>query len=174
MRSDVQSESRSGSSTAPALPIELVKRIEDAIASKKHEPGPLLNVLHAVQDSVGYVPAGAIPLIAAQLNLSRAEVHGVVTFYHYFRQTPPGKHAVQVCRAEACQAVNGKQLEEHVKSRLGIDYHETTADGQFSLEPVYCLGNCACGPSMTIDGEVFGRVSNKRCDDLLVSRGKRS
>ena len=171
---EVQTQSRSGSSAAPTMPAELVKRIEDAIASKKNEPGPLLNVLHAVQDAVGYIPQAAIPLVAAELNLSRAEVHGVVTFYHYFRQTPPGKHTVQVCRAEACQSVNGQALEEHVKAKLGIDYHETTADGQFSLEPVYCLGNCACGPSMTIDGEVFGRVSNKRCDDLLASRGKRS
>jgi formate dehydrogenase subunit gamma len=173
MRSDSPTQARGGATTL-AMPVELAKRVEDAIASRKNEPGPLLNVLHAIQDSVGYIPQAAIPLVATQLNLSRAEVHGVVTFYHYFRQTAPGKHTVQVCRAEACQSVNGQQLEEHVKAKLGIDYHETTADGQFSLEPVYCLGNCACGPSMTIDGEVFGRVSNKRCDDLLASRGKRS
>ena len=159
---------------ATTLPADIAKRVDAAIADHKSQPGPLLNVLHAVQGALGYVPAGAIPLIATQLNLSRAEVHGVVTFYHYFRQTPPGKHTVQICRAEACQSVNGAQLESHAKQKLGIDYHETTGDGQYSLEPVYCLGNCACGPSMTIDGEVFGRVTSQRFDDLVAARGKRA
>lgn len=156
------------------LSADAAARVDEALARHKDQPGPLLNVLHDIQNSLGYVPSEAIGLIASGLNLSRAEVHGVVTFYHYFRQTPPGKHSVQVCRAEACQSVQGEQLEAHAKKRLGIDYHETTADGQFSLEPVYCLGNCACGPSVTIDGEVYGRVTAQRFDDLVAARGKRS
>lgn len=142
--------------------------ITDIIARFSGQPGPLLLVLHAIQDELGYIPAEAVPLIAERLNLSRAEVHGVVTFYHYFRQSPPGKHLVQLCRAEACQAMHAEQLEAHVKQRLGIDYHHTTADGRYSLEPVYCLGNCACTPAMMIDGKLYGRVSATRFNELLA------
>jgi formate dehydrogenase subunit gamma len=139
------------------------------IIGKLHtQPGPLLLVLHAVQDELGYIPAEAVPLIAEGLNLSRAEVHGVVTFYHYFRHEPAGRHVVQLCRAEACQAMRGEQLEAHARQRLGIDYHQTTADGKFSLEPVYCLGNCACSPAMMIDGQLHGRVSSQRFDELIA------
>jgi formate dehydrogenase iron-sulfur subunit len=141
--------------------------IESIVARLKDEPGPLLLVLHAVQDELGYVPPAAIPTIATGLNLSRAEVHGVVTFYHYFRQTPPGKHVVRVCRAEACQARGGVQLEAAIKKGLGIDYHETTADGRISLEPVYCLGNCACGPSISVDGDVYGNVTETQVHRIL-------
>lgn len=133
------------------------------------QPGPLLLVLHAIQDRLGYIPPEAVPIVAQGLNLSRAEVHGVVTFYHYFRQTPPGKHVVQLCRAEACQAMNATHLEAHAKARLGIDYHQTTTDGSFSLEPVYCLGNCACSPAVMIDGKLHGRVSAQRFDELIES-----
>ena len=133
----------------------------------KEKPGALLPILHGIQDSLGYIPPDCVPMIASALNLSRAEVHGVITFYHYFRETPPGKHTIHLCRAESCQSMNSAGLEAHAKGRLGIDFHETTGDGAFSLEPVYCLGNCACSPAMTVDGEVYGRVSPERFDEIL-------
>jgi formate dehydrogenase subunit gamma len=125
-------------------------------------------ILHAVQSALGHVPKDAVPLIAAELNLSRAEVHGVLTFYHYFRKDPPGRHVVHVCRAEACQSVGAVALEAHAKKSLGIDFHQTTADGAISLEPVYCLGNCALGPSLMIDDRLQGRMSPQRFDALVA------
>jgi formate dehydrogenase subunit gamma len=142
--------------------------IADIIARYRGQPGPLLLVLHAIQEELGYIPADAVPAVAEGLNLSRAEVHGVVTFYHYFRQSPPGQHIVQLCRAEACQAMKAEQLAEHVQRRLDIGFHQTSADGRFSLEPVYCLGNCACSPAMMVDGHLYGRVSPARFDELLA------
>jgi formate dehydrogenase subunit gamma len=146
------------------------ERINALIARYSNQPGPLLLVLHAIQNEFGFIPAEAVPLIAAGLNLSRAEVHGVVSFYHYFRHSPPGKHVVQLCRAEACQAMQADKLEAHVQQRLGIGIHQTTADGQYSLEPVYCLGNCACSPAMMLDGKLHGRVSPERFDELLAEQ----
>jgi len=131
-------------------------------------PGALLPILHAVQEALGCVPAEAVPVIADGLNLSRAEVHGVVSFYHYFRATPPGKHVLHLCRAEACQARRQQALEAHAKGRLGIDFHQTTANGAITLEPVYCLGNCALGPAMMIDGELYGRVTPERFDSIVA------
>jgi formate dehydrogenase subunit gamma len=144
------------------------EQINTIIARLSGQPGPLLLVLHAIQDELGFIPEEAVPLIAAGLNLSRAEVHGVVTFYHHFRRTPPGKHVVQLCRAEACQSMHSEQLATHVKQRLGIGFHQTTADGRVSLEPVYCLGNCACSPAMMIDNDLHGRMSAERFDELLT------
>jgi formate dehydrogenase subunit gamma len=132
-------------------------------------PGNLLPILHGIQDTLGYIPPSAVEDIAKALTLSKAEVHGVISFYHYFRDTPPGKHTIRICRAESCQSMNGKGLENHAKQQLGIDFHETTADGLFSLEPVYCLGNCACSPAVTVDNEVFGRVTPEKFDQLLAS-----
>lgn len=134
-------------------------------------PGSLLPILHAIQDTLGYIPPAAVADIASTLHLSKAEVHGVITFYHYFRETPPGKHTIRICRAESCQSMNSKGLEKHAKAKLNIDYHETTADGQFSLEPVYCMGNCACSPSIAIDDEVYGRVTPEKFDQLLACKG---
>jgi formate dehydrogenase subunit gamma len=131
-------------------------------------PGPLLPLLRAVQDELGFIPPEAIPRIASALNLSRAEVHGVISFYHYFRQHAPGRHVVQMCRAEACQAMNGEATEAHAKRCLGIDYHGTSADGQFTLEAAYCLGNCAAGPSVMIDNKLYGRVTPERLDQILA------
>ncbi|WP_445372987.1 formate dehydrogenase subunit gamma [Methylomonas sp. HW2-6] len=131
-------------------------------------PGSLLPILHGIQDTLGYIPPAAVADIASSLNLSQAEVHGVISFYHYFRDTPPGKHTVRICRAESCQSMNSTALENHAKQVLGIDYHETTADQAFSLEPVYCLGNCACSPSITIDDQVFGRVTPDKFDSLIA------
>jgi len=141
--------------------------VAEVIASLKDKPGALLPILHGIQDRLGYIPKGSVPLIAEALNVSRAEVHGVITFYHYFRDTPPGKHTIHVCRAESCQSMNGAGLEAYAKAKLGIEYHETTVDGAFSLEPVYCLGNCACSPAISIDGEVYGRVSPERFNEIL-------
>jgi formate dehydrogenase subunit gamma len=130
--------------------------------------GALLPVLHGVQDRLGWVPAGAVPLIAAELNLSRAEVHGVVTFYHFFRGEAPGRKVIYLCRAEACQAVGSAALEAHARRKLGTDYHGTSSDGQFTLEPVYCLGNCACGPSLMIDRELHAYVTPAKFDELTA------
>lgn len=135
----------------------------------KHEPGPLLEVLHGVQDTLGCVPPEAVPIIARELNLSRAEVHGVVSFYHRFRRAPPGRHVLELCRAESCRALGARALEAHVRSRLGIDYGQTTADGKVTLEPVYCLGNCACSPAVMLDGQLHGRVTAERLDALLAA-----
>lgn len=142
--------------------------VAQVIDDLKDKPGAMLPILHGIQDSLGYIPPDSVPLIAEALNVSRAEVHGVITFYHYFRETPPGRHTVHVCRAESCQSMGSTGLESHAKARLGIDYHETTQDGEFSLEPVYCLGNCACSPAVAVDGEVYGRVSPERFDEILA------
>lgn len=141
----------------------------DILAAHQSMPGNLLPILHGIQDTLGYIPPAAVADIAQDLHLSKAEVHGVISFYHYFRETPPGKHVVRICRAESCQSMNGKALENHAKQQLGIDFHETTSDGEFTLEPVYCLGNCACSPSITIDDEVHGRVSAQRFDQLIAN-----
>jgi formate dehydrogenase subunit gamma len=133
--------------------------IQAITAALKDKPGALLPILHGVQNTLSYIPSESVPEIAKALNLSRAEVHGVISFYHYFRATPPGKYTIHLCRAESCQSMGGKQLENHVKTRLGIDFHETTEDGKFTLEPVYCLGNCACSPAMQVGEEIYGRVS---------------
>ncbi|HEY0340397.1 MAG TPA: formate dehydrogenase subunit gamma [Steroidobacteraceae bacterium] len=147
---------------------EAVLRI---VGEQKSRPGPLIEVLHAIQAELGYVPEEAVPLVARELNLSRADVHGVVTFYHFFRRTPPGKHVVSLCRAEACQSMGADALAEHAKRSLGVDFHETTADGKFSLEPIYCLGNCACSPAAMVDGRLYGRLTAERFDAMIAAQG---
>ena len=141
--------------------------VQAVITTLKDKPGALLPILHGFQDALGYIPADSVSAIAQGLHLSRAEVHGVISFYHYFRDTPPGKQTIHICRAESCQSMGGKQLEQHVKDQLGIDYHETTADGQFSLEPVYCLGNCACSPAIQVGADIYGRVSPQGFDAII-------
>ena len=150
---------------------ESAQRVIDTL---KDKPGALLPILHGIQDDLGYIPRDVIPQIADELNLSRAEVHGVVSFYHYFRQTPPGRHTVQICQAESCQAMGSEALTTHAKKLLGIDFHQTTEDQMFSLEPIYCLGNCACSPAVMIDDNVYGRVSNIRLEQLLELARKAS
>lgn len=145
------------------------KAVADALAAHPSAQENLLPILHAIQDAIGYIPHEAVSEIAAALNLSIAEVHGVISFYHYFRRTPPGNHTIRLCRAESCQAMGGKALQEHAKKQLDIDWHETTSDGDFSLEPVYCLGNCACSPALTVDDEVYGRVTPERFDELIAA-----
>lgn len=124
-------------------------------------------LLHAIQDDIGYVPEEIYPHISKALALSVAEVHGVVSFYHHFRTHPVGKHVLQVCRAESCQAMGSEQLEAAIKSHLGVDYHQTTADGEVTLLPVYCLGNCACSPSVMMDDEVYGRMNLTKVNALI-------
>jgi formate dehydrogenase subunit gamma len=140
----------------------------DACARLKELPGALLPILHAVQEALTFVPKDAVPVIARELNLSIAEVHGVVSFYHYFLQERPGRHVMHLCRAEACQALGSVALEAHVKTRLGVDYHGTTSDGAITLEPVYCLGNCALGPSLMVNEQLHGRVTPERFDALMA------
>lgn len=132
-------------------------------------PGGLLPLLHDIQATLGFIPKESVAAVASGMGLSRAEVHGVISFYHDFHMQPRGEKTIQVCRAEACQAMGSRKLEAHVKSRLGIDYGGTTTDGRFSLEPVYCLGNCACSPSIRIDDDVYARVDKERFDELLES-----
>ncbi len=135
------------------------------------EPGPLLEILHAVQDELGRVPPEAVPVIAEALNLSRAEVHGVISFYHHFRERAPGRYVVQLCRAEACQSMNARALAEFVRGQLRIGFGETTRDGRVTLEAVYCLGNCACAPAMMVNGELHGRVTPERITELAREWG---
>ncbi|MGQ0697015.1 MAG: formate dehydrogenase subunit gamma [Panacagrimonas sp.] len=149
------------------LPPDERAAVRVAVQVNRDKPGNLLPVLHAVQDALGYVPKDAIPLIAFELNLSRAEVHGVVSFYHWYRSEKPGRHVIHLCRAEACQSVGASVLEAHAKQTLGVDFHGTTVDGALTLEPVYCLGNCALGPSVMVDGKLCGRVSPVRFDQLV-------
>jgi formate dehydrogenase subunit gamma len=130
-------------------------------------------ILHEVQDRFGYVARESVPIIAHALNLSRAEVHGVVTFYHDFRHQPPGRDVIRLCRAESCQAMGAVALADHVRSRLGVGFGETTRDGAFTLEAVYCLGNCGCSPAMVLNDELHGRVSAARFDELLAERKER-
>jgi formate dehydrogenase subunit gamma len=129
--------------------------------------GPLLPILHAFQEQFGYIDVAAEPLIAEALNISRAEVHGVVTFYHDFRKYPVGRNVLKLCRAEACQAAGGDALAAHVEARLGVAMGGTAAGGSVTLEPVYCLGLCATAPSAMINGEVVGRLDRARLDALL-------
>ena len=143
-------------------------RIKSHIESHQHMAGALMPLLHAIQDDLGYIPEECYGNIAKALNLSVAEVHGVVSFYHHFRTHPPGLHVLQICRAESCQAMGCAQLEAHAKSVLGIDYHQTSSDNAVTLEAVYCLGNCACSPVIMLDDQVYGRVTPQQLSQLLA------
>lgn len=147
---------------------DVAERTLAIVGELKALEGPLLPILHAVQDEFGYVPDACLPVIARELNLSRAEVYGVVTFYHDFRNHPAGRHVLKLCRAEACQSMGGDKLAERAKALLGIDFHETTADGAVTLEPVYCLGLCSCSPSAMLDGEVHGRIDDAALEALVA------
>lgn len=141
--------------------------IGEAIAAHGHLPGGLLEVLHGIADRLGYIPPDAIGRVAAALNLSRADVYGVVTFYHDFRSEPPGRHVLKLCRAEACQSMGSDVLAEQLERRLGCSFKQTSSDGAITLEPVYCLGNCAAAPSLLIDGQLRGRLTPERLDRLV-------
>ena len=152
-----------------ATAIEIQKSLHAALSSMPDEQASLLPILHSIQDRLGYVPKDIVQDIAEHLHLSRAEVHGVITFYHHFRQTPPAKHVVRVCRAEACQSMGGNALADHATRSLQTGFHGETADGAITLEAVYCLGNCACAPSVMVGDTVHGRVSPQRFDEIVTS-----
>ncbi|MDE5459735.1 formate dehydrogenase subunit gamma [Bradyrhizobium sp. CSS354] len=140
----------------------------EIIAEHSKQEGATLVILHALQEAFGYVPAAAIPMVAQALNLSRAEVHGVFTFYHDFRHRPAGRHVLKLCRAEACQAAGGDALAARAEAKLGVSLGHTTADDRVTLEPIYCLGLCATAPSAMLDGRLVGRLDEKRIDALVA------
>jgi|SRR5690625_250 len=151
---------------APA-PEEITELIEPFLEIE----GPLLPICHALQEEFGCVPQNAMPIVADALNISKAEVHGVVSFYHDFRSAPAGRHVLRICRAEACQAVGADPLAEAALERLGIDWNGTTANGGVTVERVFCLGLCACGPAVMLDGRLHGRVDDARMSELLEEVG---
>lgn len=146
---------------------ELAARTAAVISELKNLEGPLIPILHGVQEEFGYVPQETLPIIAEALNLSRAEVHGVFTFYHDFRHHPAGRHVLKVCQAEACQSMGSDAVAAQIKQKLGIGFHETTKDGAVTLEPIYCLGLCACAPAAMLDGEVIGRLDADKIDEIV-------
>ena len=145
--------------------------ITSILAAPRDLEGPLLPILHAMQAAFGYIPEAAHRPIAEALNISRAELHGVISFYHDFRANPAGRHVLKICRAEACQAVGGAVLAEATLAKLGLAWHGTTANGAVTVEPVYCLGLCACAPAAMLDDRVVGRVDAARIDALLAEAG---
>jgi formate dehydrogenase subunit gamma len=149
-------------------------RAQSRIDELKELPGAMMPILHALQEEFGYVDAEAVPLIASALNVSRAEVHGVISFYHDFRHTPPGLHTLKMCRAEACQSMGCDKVIRHVEDRLGVKLGETTGDGWFTVDAVYCLGNCALSPAVMLDGKLYGRVSAQVADFLIDDAQRRS
>jgi formate dehydrogenase subunit gamma len=152
--------------------VNLAELVSDVVDRHRHQRGPLLAILHDIQDRLGFVDPEVVPMLAAELNLSRADVHGVVTFYKDFRSAPPGRVTVKVCRAEACQSVGAEHLVAQLERRLAIKVGETTPDGTTTLDQVFCLGNCALGPSAQINGRVYGRLDPDRVVDIV--QGERS
>lgn len=147
-----------------------LSRIQDL----QHLHGALLPILHALQEEFGYIDEAAVPIVADALNISHADVHGVITFYHDFRKAPPGRHVLQLCRAEACQSMGCEKMIQHVEKRLETRLGETTPDRSFSLQAVYCLGNCALSPAVMLDGKLYGRVSPDVVDFLIDDAKKRA
>ena len=146
---------------------EVASRSMSIIDDLKGLEGPLLPILHEIQEEFGFVPKESLPVIAEALNISNAEVHGVVSFYHDYRNHPTGRHVLKVCRAEACQSMGGDAIAAQIQQRLGIGFHETARDNSVTLEPVYCLGLCACAPAAMLDGRVIGRFDEQRLDDII-------
>lgn len=145
----------------------LSTRLTEILAAHAHREGPLLPILHDIQAEFGYIPPDCLPQIALALNISRAEVHGVISFYHDFREAPAGRNVVKLCRAEACKAMGADALAQHAQSKLGIDWHETTPNGAVTLEPVFCLGLCACAPAAMVNGKLTARLDVAKLDTLL-------
>jgi formate dehydrogenase subunit gamma len=143
----------------------------EIIESYAARPEMLVQILHAFVDRYGFISNAAMRQIADELNISRADIHGVVSYYHDFRTEPAGKRIVKICQAEACQAMGSRDLTAHVKAKFDIDLNETSADGEVTLEPAYCLGNCACSPAVMIDNKVYGRVDAQRFDHILETEG---
>ena len=157
----------------------MATRYDAAIASEiigsfGAKPELLVQILHAFMERYGHIGDAAVRQIASELNLSRADVHGVVSFYHDFRTDPAGRHVVKICQAEACQAMGSRELTEHAQEKLGVALHGTTGDGRVTLDPVYCLGNCACSPAVMVDDKVYGRVTAGKLDGLIDGLGGES
>ena len=142
-------------------------RAEAVVSQHAGLEGPMLPILHALQHEFGHVDEAAVPLIAKALNLTRAEVHGIITFYHDFRREPAGRHVLKLCRGEACQSMGSEALARDFLGKLGIDWHGSTADGELTVEPVYCLGLCACSPAALLDDEVIGRLDAERLAETV-------
>lgn len=153
------------------MPAPTEEEVRDIVAGQLHLEGPLLPILHDLQRAFGHVPRMALQIVADALNITRAEVHGVMSFYHDFREVPAGHHVVKICRAEACQAMGAEALAARTLERLGTTWHGTTANGAVTVEPVYCLGLCACGPAAMVDDRVVGRVDDAKMDKLLTEAG---
>lgn len=153
--------------TQPAS-TDIASRTSAVISEFKGLEGPLLPILHGVQEEFGYVPGEALPVIAEALNISNAEVHGVVTFYHDYRNHPAGRHVLKICRAEACQSMGGDAMAARIQQLLGIVFHETAQDGSVTLEPIYCLGLCACAPAAMLDGKVIGRLDEEKLEEIVA------
>lgn len=147
------------------------ERLAAIIALHRDREGPLLPILHDVQAEWGHIPEDAQPAIAAALGMTRAEIHGVVSFYHDFREKPAGRHVLRLCRAEACQSMGADALADQVRAALGIDFHETTPDGRLTLEPVFCLGLCACAPSAQMGERLVGRADLEKVTRLVAEAG---
>lgn len=147
-------------------------QLREIIERNAQRPGGLLPALHELQSVLGHLPASLIGEIASEFNLSRAEVHGVISFYPDFRTTPAGRHTLRICRAEACQSMGGEALAEHARSVLSCEFRETTADGNVTLEPVYCLGLCAQSPAISLDGQPYARVTPAQLNELLEDVSK--
>lgn len=147
--------------------VDVTARVGEILSGHKGMEGALLPILHAIQAEFGYVPQQALPIIAQDLNLSKAEVHGVMSFYHDFREVPAGRHVVKLCRAESCKSMGADRIAAHAQKELGIDWHETTSDGRVTLEPVFCLGLCACGPSAIVDGKLVGRIDEEKISAII-------
>lgn len=147
--------------------VEVTSRVGEILNAHKGMEGSLLPILHAIQAEFGFVPQDALPIIAQDLNLSKAEVHGVMSFYHDFRENPAGQHVLKLCRAEACKSVGADRVAAHAQKALGIEWHETTRDGKITLEPVFCLGLCACAPAALVDGKLVGRVDEAKLDGII-------
>lgn len=147
--------------------VPYLQHVEKVLSALQDKPGALLPILHGIQDQLGYIPTESVSLIANALNQTTAEIHGVISFYHQFRTTPPGAHQIEICRAEACQSVGSRQLETHAKTMLEIGFHQTTTDKEITLEPVYCLGNCACAPSVRVGDRIYGRMTPEKFDLLI-------
>lgn len=147
--------------------VQTTERVAEILNRHRGMEGALLPILHAIQEEFGHVPQEALPIIAQDLNLSRAEVHGVMSFYHDFREKPAGTHVLKLCRAESCKSVGADRVADHARRELGIDWHETTRDGKVTLEPVFCLGLCACGPAAIVDGKLVGRVDEAKLTQII-------
>ncbi len=153
--------------SSPASGSAVSERISEIVAANAGREGPLLPILHEIQHEFGHVPEDSVAVIATGLNLSRAEVHGVISFYHDFRKAPAGRHVLKICRAEACQSMGAEALGERARRLLGLDWGETSPDGRVTLEPIYCLGLCACAPAAMLDGKLKARLTEASLEALV-------